>query len=80
MKTFRQMRQNLARVVWDTRRNIVKYDGKYAADSSASEFLEVPLRKSECWFARKFDVTVDEKVLDVIDNELLKSTNEKVDC
>lgn len=38
------------------------------------------LRKSECWFARKFDVTVDEKVLDVIDNKLLKNTNEKGNC
>ena len=43
MKIFRQMRQNFARVVGATRRNFVKYDGKDSADSSASEFLEVPL-------------------------------------
>ena len=30
-----------ARVVGATRRNFVKYDGKDASDSSASEFLEV---------------------------------------
>lgn len=32
------MKQNFARVVGATRRNFVKYDGKDAADSSASEF------------------------------------------
>ena len=43
VKIFRQMRQNFARVVGATRRNFVKYDEKDSADSSASEFLEVPL-------------------------------------
>ena len=32
------MKQKFARVVGATRRNFVKYDGKDAPDSSASEF------------------------------------------
>ena len=39
------MKQNFARVVHATRRNFAKYDGKDSADSSESEFLEVPLTK-----------------------------------
>ena len=42
-KIFRQMKQDSARVVDPTRRNVVKYDGKDSAEISCDEFLEMPL-------------------------------------
>ena len=43
-KIFRQMKQDSARVVDPTRRNVVKYDGKDSAEISCDEFLEMPIK------------------------------------
>ena len=45
-KIFRQIKQNSARVVNPTRREVVKYDGKDSAEISCDEFLEVPKTKT----------------------------------
>ena len=48
-KIFRQMKQNSARVVYPTRRDFVKYHGKYSAEISCDEFLEVPICYTRVW-------------------------------
>ena len=45
-RIFRQTKQNFACVVYPTRRNFVTYDGKGFADSSATEYLEIPYNKA----------------------------------